>query len=285
MKLRIYTDLSVLAGCENDEFREGSRRLVDSFVQGKNTMVLSELTLRELENSTPEVQRLAGDIPEKFCERLMVTDEAIALANAYLNTGLRIETFPSEPEVIADQAPVVRLVNVLLAKAISDGAEMIHIQSFPNYVRLTVQVNGETREMPPPPRTVYEWIIRRLKIVAGMNILKNREQQEGQFTFRYNQRAYNVNVVTCPGEHGEEATICFKEVKFFMDEYATNSKVFTDALHIATATIGQVDYLVTLNPGHLKPETDWIYRDVNSRNNYTTPYMMTPDHFYAPRDL
>ena len=48
MKPRIYTDTSVLGGCEDDEFRDPSRRLLDAFVRGELTLVLSELTLREL---------------------------------------------------------------------------------------------------------------------------------------------------------------------------------------------------------------------------------------------
>ena len=48
MKPRIYTDTSVIGGCEDREFREPSRRLLDAFVRGELTMVLSEVTLREL---------------------------------------------------------------------------------------------------------------------------------------------------------------------------------------------------------------------------------------------
>lgn len=49
MRARIYTDTSVLGGCEDDEFREPSRRLLDTFERGELTLILSELTIRELE--------------------------------------------------------------------------------------------------------------------------------------------------------------------------------------------------------------------------------------------
>ena len=51
MKPRIYTDTSVLGGCEDEEFREPSHRLLEAFERGELTLVLSELTVRELETA------------------------------------------------------------------------------------------------------------------------------------------------------------------------------------------------------------------------------------------
>jgi hypothetical protein len=87
MKPRIYTDTSVLGGCEDDEFREPSRRLLDAFVGGKMTLVLSELTLRELETAPEKVRMVVGQIPQAHIEALPLSPEAEELAAAYIEDG------------------------------------------------------------------------------------------------------------------------------------------------------------------------------------------------------
>lgn len=87
MKLRIYTDTSVLGGCEDDEFREASRRLLAAFEEGELTLVLSELTLRELETAPPGVRMVLGRVPEAHIEALSLSPEAEELASAYIEDG------------------------------------------------------------------------------------------------------------------------------------------------------------------------------------------------------
>ena len=60
MKPRIYTDTSVLGGCEDAEFREPSRHLLEAFKRGDLTLVLSELTVRELEAAPEPVRMVLG---------------------------------------------------------------------------------------------------------------------------------------------------------------------------------------------------------------------------------
>jgi len=87
MKPRIYTDTSVLGGCEDDEFREPSRRLVESFRRGEATLVLSELTIRELEAAPKGVRAVLGIVPSACVETLALSAEAEQLASAYIADG------------------------------------------------------------------------------------------------------------------------------------------------------------------------------------------------------
>ncbi len=87
MKLRIYTDTSVLGGCEDDEFREPSRRLLEAFQRGKLTLVLSELTLRELETAPEGVRTVLVAVPSGHVETLVLSREAKELADAYIAEG------------------------------------------------------------------------------------------------------------------------------------------------------------------------------------------------------
>ena len=87
MKPRIYTDTSVMGGCEDDEFREHSRRLLEAFVGGDLTLVLSELTLRELEAAPEGVRMVLVRVPQAHIEPLSLSSEAEELAAAYIEDG------------------------------------------------------------------------------------------------------------------------------------------------------------------------------------------------------
>jgi hypothetical protein len=87
VKQRIYTDTSVLGGCEDDAFREPSRRLLDAFQRGDLTLVLSELTVRELETAPEAVRTVLALVPRGHIEVLALSQEAEDLASAYIEDG------------------------------------------------------------------------------------------------------------------------------------------------------------------------------------------------------
>ena len=85
---RIYTDTSVIGGCEDEEFRVYSRRLMDAFVRGDLRLVLSELTLRELEPAPLAVRQVLATVPESSIEVVRLTPAADELARRYLAEGI-----------------------------------------------------------------------------------------------------------------------------------------------------------------------------------------------------
>ena len=84
MRLRIYTDTSVIGGCEDQEFAEHSIRLLDSFVRGDRVLVLSSLTVQELWEAPAQVRSRLSSVPEKHIEMLQFDEEAMDLAEAYI---------------------------------------------------------------------------------------------------------------------------------------------------------------------------------------------------------
>ena len=85
---RIYTDTSVIGGCEDEEFRVHSRRLMDAFVRGDLRLVLSELTLRELAPAPLAVREVLASVPEGSIEVVRLTPAADELARRYLAEGI-----------------------------------------------------------------------------------------------------------------------------------------------------------------------------------------------------
>lgn len=85
--MNVYTDTSAIGGCFDIEFKEWSLALVDEFIAGTKKIILSDLTIRELEFARPEVRNKINYIP--FDNRIIVNinDEAIKLAKTYINEG------------------------------------------------------------------------------------------------------------------------------------------------------------------------------------------------------
>jgi hypothetical protein len=88
MKLRVYTDTSVLGGCEDEEFAEHSVRMMESFVRGERVLVVSSLTVQELAAAPTVVRARLACVPEQYIETLQLETEAGDLAEAYLAAGV-----------------------------------------------------------------------------------------------------------------------------------------------------------------------------------------------------
>jgi hypothetical protein len=96
MKPRVYTDTSVLGGCEDEEFAEHSVRLLERFIKGDLVLVLSGLTVQELVAAPPEVRERLAPVPEAHIETLRLDAQAKTLAEAYVARACsQIECWPT----------------------------------------------------------------------------------------------------------------------------------------------------------------------------------------------
>jgi len=85
--MKVYSDTSTLGGCFDKEFAEWSNALVEEFKIGKKMLVLSDLTLQELEPAPQEVKDKLAEIPIKYQIGIGINDEAFQLAETYINEG------------------------------------------------------------------------------------------------------------------------------------------------------------------------------------------------------
>jgi len=88
MKRRIYTDTSVIGGCLDEEFEDSSQQLFERFQHGEDVVIISELTLLELEGAPEEVRSVLEDVPASHREDVTFTEEASQLADQYLHAGV-----------------------------------------------------------------------------------------------------------------------------------------------------------------------------------------------------
>lgn len=104
---------------------------------------------------------------------------------------------------MASEAPVIRLVNSILTKAIEVGASDIHIEVFERNTRLRYRVDGVLGELVPPPRELYNSIVSRIKIMAKLNIAEKRLPQDGRIRMRVAGKEIDLRVSIIPMSHGE----------------------------------------------------------------------------------
>ncbi|MBN2397146.1 MAG: Flp pilus assembly complex ATPase component TadA [Deltaproteobacteria bacterium] len=108
---------------------------------------------------------------------------------------------------MAEEAPVVRIVNSIIAQAVRDGASDIHISPEAEKTQLRFRVDGKLREVPSPPKALMLPIVSRLKILSNMDISVSRIPQDGRFTVRMDKREINVRTSSLPTIYGENVVL------------------------------------------------------------------------------
>jgi len=115
-----------------------------------------------------------------------------------------------EPEDLLDaedDAPIIRLINVLLARAVKQNASDIHIEPFENRLLIRIRVDGILQEVMQPPRALAPLIASRIKVMAKLDIAEKRLPQDGRISLRIAGRAVDVRVSTMPLGHGERVVL------------------------------------------------------------------------------
>lgn len=85
--MKVYTDTSVVGGCFDEEFKKWSNELFQEFIVGTKTIMLSDLTLQELELAQQKIREKVNEIPNEHRLAIGVNDEAIRLAETYITEG------------------------------------------------------------------------------------------------------------------------------------------------------------------------------------------------------
>ena len=108
---------------------------------------------------------------------------------------------------LASEAPVIRLVNLLLAKALEQRASDIHIEPFENRLVIRYRIDGVLHEVESPPRRLSAAIISRVKIMASLDIAERRLPQDGRIKLRIQGKEIDLRVSTVPTMHGESVVM------------------------------------------------------------------------------
>ena len=122
--------------------------------------------------------------------------------------GLSAEEIPLDDLLhLANEAPVVRLVNLLLIEALDARASDVHLEGYHDGLRVRYRVDGVLQPAPSPPPQLTAAIISRVKIMAELDIAERRLPQDGRIRLRLQNRQVDVRVSTVPTLRGESVVL------------------------------------------------------------------------------
>jgi len=107
----------------------------------------------------------------------------------------------------AEEAPVIKLVDLIIRQAIDERASDIHIEPFKDKISLRYRIDGKLYEIPPPARHLHLPIISRIKILSKMDIAEKRLPQDGAFLVKLEERPIDLRVSTIPTIYGEKVVL------------------------------------------------------------------------------
>jgi len=108
---------------------------------------------------------------------------------------------------LASEAPVIRLVNLVIQRAVELRASDIHIEPFENRLKVRYRVDGVLEEGESPPANLTAAVISRVKIMAKLNIAERRLPQDGRIMVRVQGKELDLRVSTVPTAHGESVVM------------------------------------------------------------------------------
>jgi len=108
---------------------------------------------------------------------------------------------------VAAEAPIVKLVNLIITRAIRDRASDIHIEPQERDLRVRYRIDGVLHEVMRSPKRIQPALLSRFKVMAGMDIAEHRRPQDGHCALTVGGKAYDFRVATLPTVYGERVVL------------------------------------------------------------------------------
>jgi type IV pilus assembly protein PilB len=171
-------------------------RLKVAIADPLNTAVLEDLAFQTglaIDGVVADQEAIKAKVKELYGEEGSISD-AIAAAAAVAG---------SDPEKAAQSAPVVRLLNSILHRAIADRASDVHFEVFPKDLRVRYRVDGSLYEIEAPPVHLAPALLARIKVMSDLDIAETKMPQDGRIALSIDGRPVDLRVATLPGIGGE----------------------------------------------------------------------------------
>ncbi|HLX69748.1 MAG TPA: GspE/PulE family protein, partial [Verrucomicrobiae bacterium] len=166
----------------------------------------------------------------------------------------------------SEEAPVIKLANLILLQAIKDRASDIHVEPFDKTTKLRYRVDGVLMEATPPPKQMQLALASRFKIMSSLDIAERRLPQDGRMRLRVGGKDYDLRVSILPTVHGEKIVLRVLDkgnLSASLDKLGLDPDTFTQVKSAVDAPHGLI--LVTGPTGSGKTTT--LYSALNELNN------------------
>jgi type IV pilus assembly protein PilB len=147
-----------------------------------------------------------SDIDEAI-RRLGSYDEAVSDLADLVTSDDEVSEDLSQIEAAIEEAPIVKLVNTLISRAVNERASDIHVEPGERDLRIRFRIDGVLHEVMSTPRSVSGAVVSRLKIMAELDIAERRVPQDGRISLRVSGRPIDLRVATLPSIYGEKVVI------------------------------------------------------------------------------
>jgi type IV pilus assembly protein PilB len=183
----------------------------------------------------------------------------------------------------SEEAPVIKLANLILVQAVKDRASDVHIEPFDKTMRLRYRIDGVLTDATPPPKQMQLALASRFKIMSSLDIAERRLPQDGRMRIKVAGKDYDLRVSVMPTVHGE------KIVLRLLDK--TNLSASIDKLGLDPETFSQFKLAVDAPHGLIlvtgptgSGKTTSLYSALNELNNpiYNIITVEDPVEFQVP---
>ncbi|HXD01167.1 MAG TPA: ATPase, T2SS/T4P/T4SS family [Verrucomicrobiae bacterium] len=183
----------------------------------------------------------------------------------------------------SEEAPVIKLANLILVQAIKDRASDIHIEPFEKMVRLRYRVDGSLLDVTPPPKQMQLALASRLKIMSSLDIAERRLPQDGRMRVKVGGKDFDLRVSFLPTVHGEKCVLRVLDksnLSASLDKLGLDPDTFIQVKTAVDAPHGLI--LVTGPTGSGKTTT--LYSALNELNSptYNIVTVEDPVEFQVP---
>ena len=183
----------------------------------------------------------------------------------------------------SEEAPVIKLANLILVQAVKDRASDIHIEPFEKNVRLRYRIDGALVDATPPPKQMQLALASRFKIMSSLDIAERRLPQDGRMRIRVGGKDYDLRVSIMPTVHGEKIVLRVLDksnLSASLDKLGLDPDTFQQVKAAVDAPHGLI--LVTGPTGSGKTTT--LYSALNELNNpiYNIITVEDPVEFQIP---
>ncbi len=191
-----------MADPENVTTLDQLAKLIDAEVK---PLLGGRPTIVEAIDRAYEAARASGEVDTVMSDLEYEIDDAISAEDVDL----------SDEAIATSDAPIVKLVNIIVVNAIRDRATDIHIEPRSSGVVVRNRVDGALVTAMTAPMKSHSGIVARIKIMSKLNIAESRLPQDGRFTVKLSDRAVDVRVSILPGVTGEKIVLRLLDKGFF----------------------------------------------------------------------
>jgi general secretion pathway protein E len=179
-------------------------------------------------------------------------------------------------EAADDDAPVIRLVNTLLSRAVKEKASDIHIEPYEKDMVVRFRVDGVLYDVFKPPKRLQNSITSRIKVMGNLNIAEKRLPQDGRIPLKIGGKDIDVRLSTVPTAHGERAVMRLQDrsnVVLSLEQLGFSEENLSNLTNLLTRTYGIL--LVTGPTGSGKSTT--LYASLQRLNAIDTNIITVED--------